>query len=437
MQMTRRDLMAAGAVAGTAVAITGTADAAPAAVGSVAVDSAGISADLDRYLSFGVKRSGGPGDEATGVWLEGRLKALGYACDRQAIDVPCIEAETCDLTLADGVVVPLLAQAPWVATPAGGLSGLLFDPATGQGDLAVIRLSHARWSTTVGAEIQGALAAARSKGATGVILITTGPSGEALALNALPEAPGPGDPSVAILAPKDAAPVLAALAKGETGRLRLTGEIGRRPAWNLIGRLDRGEKDWLVVSTPRSGWFACGGERAPGVAVWLDLAAWAARGQHRLNIALLATSGHEFENHGGHQAIATAMPGPDQTALWLHLGANVAARDWHEAGGRLSPLPSADAQRYLLASDALLPAAREAFAGQPGLEAAYPLSRGAAGELGEIAKAGYPAAIGIFGAHRLHHARIDDARALHPPLVVQAAEGARRFLEQTLKRHLA
>ena len=53
----------------------------------------------------------------------------------------------------------------------------------------------------------------------------------------------------------------------------------------------------------------------------------------------------------------------------MHLGAAVAARDWHERGAQLSPLPSADPQRFLLASGALLNAARAAFAGQPGLEA--------------------------------------------------------------------
>ncbi len=35
----------------------------------------------------------------------------------------------------------------------------------------------------------------------------------------------------------------------------------------------------------------------------------------------------------------------------------------------------------------------------------------------EILKAGYPAAFGVFGAHRFHHTTLDDARSLDPALV--------------------
>jgi hypothetical protein len=391
---------------------------------------AAIADDLDRYVDFGSKRSGGAGDEACGAWLERRLAEAGYVGERQAFEVPFIEDEACALTLADGRATPLLAQAPWVPTPPAGIEGpLAARPA--KGAIAVVELSHRRWSTAFQPEVQAAMKAARAEGAAALVLVTNGPSGEALALNASPEPTGTGDLPLAILAPMDAAPVRAAVAAGGRARLTLAGRTGRRPAWNLIGRLDRGHDRWLVISTPRSGWFTCGGERGPGIGAWLQLIAWAARAGLKLNIAALATSGHEFENLGGHHAIAGLVPPPGKTALWLHLGANVAARDWHEAPQGLQPLPSADPQRFLVASPPLLDAARAAFAGLPGLEVPYPAAQGAAGELGEILKAGYPAA-GIFGAHRLHHARIDDGRALYPPLVVQAAIAAERFLKAAL-----
>lgn len=434
MRMTRRSVMTAGAVGVAGMATTTGAGAAP--VDGLPLEPGAIAKDLERYLSFGSKRSGGAGDEACGAWLEARLKAAGLTPQRHAIETPFIENETCRLTLASGAVVPLLAQAPWRLTPAAGLEGRLFSPAEGgpavPGGIAVAALSHRRWSSSSHAEVVAAMSAAQAAGAGALILITNGPSGEALALNAPPVLPSEGQPSLAILAPHDAGPVLEALQQGQTARFLLTGETGLRPAWNLIGRLDRGRGRWLVLSTPRSGWFTCGGERGPGVAVWLALVAWAAREMTDHDLAVIATSGHEFENHGGHQALTQVMPSPERTALWFHLGANVAARDWHEAGGELGPLPSADPQRFLVASQALLPAAKAAFAGQPGLEQPYPDSRGAAGELGEILKAGYPSAAGIFGGHRLHHAAIDDERALHPPLVEEAAIGAARFVRAAL-----
>src|SRR5690606_40165850 len=80
---------------------------------------------------------------------------------------------------------------------------------------------------------------------------------------------------MALLAPNDAAPFYAAAHRGEAASLYVTGKGGRRSAFNLVGKLDRGRGRWLVVSTPRSGWFTCAGERGGGMAAWLHIARWA------------------------------------------------------------------------------------------------------------------------------------------------------------------
>jgi hypothetical protein len=188
-----------------------------------------------------------------------------------------------------------------------------------------------------------------------------------------------------------------------------------------------------VVSTPRSGWHVCAGERGPGVAVWLELARWTAASHLPVNLAFIANSGHEYENVGAERMLAELAPKPADTAFWLHLGANVAARDWHEAGGRLLPLPSADPQRFLVATGNVLAACRTAFAGQPGLEAPYDTSFGSAGELGPILAAGYGPVAGVYGAHRFHHAASDDARCVEPALVAAAASGFKRLIDQVLR----
>ena len=84
------------------------------------------------------------------------------------------------------------------------------------------------------------------------------------------------DRPVTLLAPADSADVVEAARKGETARLTLLGKGGHRPAANVVARIERGKRPWLVVSTPRSGWTDCVGERGPGIAIWLALAGWAA-----------------------------------------------------------------------------------------------------------------------------------------------------------------
>ena len=175
------------------------------------------------------------------------------------------------------------------------------------------------------------------------------------------------------------------------------------------------------------------GERGPGLAIWLMLARWAAQADLPVDLALVATSGHEYENAGGDHFIREWAPKPQATALWVHLGAAAAARDWQERGPQLSPLPSADPQRMLMASPALLASARGAFRGQPGLEAVYPTQAEAAGgELGVILRAGYDPAIGVFGAHRFHHARGDDMRCVSAALIPPAAQAFARTIREAL-----
>ncbi|WP_397402622.1 hypothetical protein [Phenylobacterium sp.] len=388
---------------------------------------------LERYQSFGDKASGGPGDTASGNWLEGELKATGYACQRQTYDVPAYQGEavlTCGAAMAD-----LVPQAIVMPTSGEGVSGPLYVAASGKGGpgLALVVLPHARWSTAVGVIAQR-VAAAFDAGATAVVIVTTGPTGEALALNAPPDKPlfkGP----VAVMAPKDVGPFLLAAAKGETATLRMSGRSFRRPAFNVTATLKNGSAKTLVISTPRSGWFACAGERGSGMAAWLLLVRWAAQARLPVDIALISTSGHEYENAGGEHFIQELAPKPDKTALWVHLGANVAARDWHERGAALSPLPSADPQRFMLASPSILSSARAAFAGLPGLEQPYAAEPAlAAGELGNILRAGYTPAIGIFGGHRFHHARNDDLRCVSAALIPPVAGAFARVISEALAK---
>src|ERR687895_352327 len=78
---------------------------------------------LERYHGFGDKASGGPGDEASGAWLEGELKALGYATARQPFEAPAYEGGA---TLTTGTAkTSLIPQAIVTPTPAGGITGPL------------------------------------------------------------------------------------------------------------------------------------------------------------------------------------------------------------------------------------------------------------------------------------------------------------------------
>jgi hypothetical protein len=434
MVPSRRGLLGGAGLLGLAAA----APPAEAAGSGAASGPAALQAMLERYAGFGVKASGGPGDEATGAWLEGELDRAGYACRRQPFEAPFFQVRQASLVSGEAKadVVPQAIVAP---TGPQGLTAplkLASRPGDLAGAIAVVDLPTKRWVTLLDPQVGGQVAEAVKRGAAGVVLVTNGPTREAIALNVSTRRPPVARP-VAVLAPKDAAPFLAAAGDGRTGTLTLDGHGGgaaRRPAFNLIAHLDRKAPKTLVVSTPRSGWFTCAAERGSGLAVWLWLAKWLARTNLGVNVEFVATSGHEYEYLGGEHYLTEAAPKPADTRLWVHIGASAAARDWHELGPRLLPLPSADAQRVLTATAPILDHTRAAFRGITGLEATYLADKTmAGGELTNVIDTGYHTAIGLYGGHRYFHTAHDDMRCASGELAWPVAQAFRVAIEGALK----
>lgn len=380
----------------------------------------GVNVSLREYIALGVKASGGAADNACGAWLERTLELNGFTVQRQAFETPYFDGERSALT-AGGAEAALLPLAPVIpATITGPLAVQRPGEASPRGAILVATLPHLRWLTSEARPILDRIEQAARDGAGALLLVTTGPTGEALALNADPHKRWPLP--VAVLAPRETARFGNALRTGATATYDVRGVSGRRSAFNVVGRRERPGGKRIVISTPRSGWTIAAGERGPGIAVWRALAQWAPEALRNADITMIATSGHEYENWGGETYLKSALaPPPAQTQLWAHLGAGFAARDWHELGPRLLPLPSVDSQRLCIATDNIAADCRAALRGAPGLESVYPAAQGAAGELGNILAAGYARAFGVLGAHRYHHAAEDDARCIDAQLVMPTA----------------
>ncbi|WP_417320167.1 hypothetical protein [Emcibacter sp.] len=398
-----------------------------------------IKEDLDKYIGFGMKQAGGAGDNACGDWMASELEQAGFIIERQTMSVPFFTPQRCELT-SGASRATVWPQPIVIPTGPDGITGKIVRvDAAGQaqgsleGAIALVDLPHRRWSTALSKAIRAPIETAFTTGAKAVVAVTNGPSGKVIALNTDGRKPMFRGP-VALLAPKEANPFFAAATGGQNATLYLTGEGGQRDAFNFVGRIDRGKKRWLAVSTPRSGWFGCAGERGPGIAAWLTLARWASLKVKDHNLAFICNSGHEYQYLGAEEALHKIAPAPEETSFWLHLGANIAAQDWHEVVGKMMPLPGADSQRYLVTSPPLLPIARKLFAGQVGLEAPYSSEQLSAGELTNVIDAGYPSVAGVFGIHRFHHVIDDDSRCVSADNVAAATTAFRQLLEHVLTR---
>jgi hypothetical protein len=388
-----------------------------------------IRADLQQHAAFGDKFSGGPGDTATAQWIAGRLRKSGFRVEESDFQAPYFVRRAARITTGS-TSIDVLPQAPVVPTgPAGVNAPLALVEGDAVGDvrdrIALFVLPFGRHAALfpdrgIG---QTVMRIARA-GARAVVLVTTGPSGEAVALNS-PEEPFVPIPA-AIVAPRLAAALVDAAKSRATATLVLDGDATHRPCRNLVARVERGNR-WIAISTPRSGWFGCVGERGTGTAAFLELTDWAVRRFPDMSVFAMNSGGHEYFFAGSHRAVEQAPP-PSATLVWAHVGATLAARDAQEIDGRLVMLDTADPQRSLMATDAARDAAAKAFAGLSGLTTPTRVQPGA-GELSAFTDRGYTTAFAVIGVHRWFHTSEDTIDRVDARLVTPVVTAHQRAIE--------
>jgi hypothetical protein len=391
-----------------------------------------IDADLSRHAGFGEKYAGGPGDLRTADWIAGRLRTSGYEVSEWPFDAPFFVQRTARLRMGDRSTV-VAPQAIVVPTPGDGITApmVLVEESIGptqdlDGKIALFVTPFARHAALfanrgIGATLMEAAAA----GARAIVLVTMGPSGEAVALNSPVEGPFVPVPT-AILAPKDAPPFIEAARRGETATLILDGDATARPSVNVVGRFEQGER-WIAISTPRSGWHASVAERGTGTAVFLELADWAPRRFPDRSVFVMNTGAHEYFFAGSHLVLDQAPP-PATTDVWAHIGATLAARDAEERNGDLVLLDTADPQRSLMATATSRAAAETGFRGLSGLETAGAI-RANAGELSTFTDRGYENAFAVIGVHRWFHTVADTLETTDARLVAPVLRAHQRTIE--------
>lgn len=171
-----------------------------------------LEADLQQHAAFGEKFSGGTGDLSTADWIMGRLAGLGYAVDESTFDVPFFSSSRSVLQV-DQVTAEIIPQS--IVTPTGS-SGVkaplavirtLYDAVDAKDRIALVILPYGRHAAIMRPPIAPLVRAAAAAGAKAVIIVTTGPSAEAVALNTPMDEPFVPLPT-AILAPRDAEPLV-------------------------------------------------------------------------------------------------------------------------------------------------------------------------------------------------------------------------------------
>jgi len=393
-----------------------------------------LMADVEAYVGFGTHRTGSPGDLAASDWFAKRWRELGYEVEQTEFSAPNADTKVAKLRIGaeefDG-----FAQPPLSFTPEGGVNAPLAwwnsrSPANVSGKIALVHIPRPAGAPSPGAAYREAFQRCQLAGATGIVALMSGPSGEVVAINTpvdmLMETP------VLQIGEKEKPRLEAALAGAQPGKLVIEGPGGFRNGKNTIAR--RGTAGpWVIISTPQSGWFTCGGERGPGIAMSRALSEWAATKNFPVRWLFIATSGHEWTDFGADMFHKNQAPDPKETALWFHLGASFGARAYQETPAGLVVADTPNLTRTLMATPDLLPLCEAAFAGQPVIEkpATADLKR-ALGEYRLVLEEGYPTSAGFWGANAKFHTPIDGADSTTGEIMEPIARAIAKVIEARL-----
>ncbi len=182
---------------------------------------------------------------------------------------------------------------------------------------------------------------------------------------------------------------------GSAGRVVAAARYVPSQAYNVVAHLPGADRSLppVWVMTPRSGWWACAGERAGGVAVWLEVMAALARRQPARTVSFLASSGHELGHVGLRKALERRQDSIQASHVWVHLGANIGAAP--ESTSFLAASTSELQEQFaqLLASEGVASVVRR----PPGR---------AQGEALDIHRGG-GTFVSILGSHQLFHQEAD------------------------------
>ena len=254
---------------------------------------------VQEYAAIGAHhRTGTAEDARTLDWFEDRVRALGATTERQPWSFDRYHAEwSVSVDGMDVAALPLFYEGTGEIESATPLTAAVSAVPAG---------AFPAWATVV--------ADARSAGAPVAVVATRSPSGGLVAPNRSPAQPGSG--LLALLV----AGALAERLQTASVHARVAARIVGGRTSNVIGRVGPGpDRDRILLTTPLSGWFRCGGERGTGIAVMLAVAErLAAEGAP---ILINGNSGHELSDLGAHRFAETK---PAARAIF-HFGASVAA----------------------------------------------------------------------------------------------------------------
>jgi len=398
---------------------------------------------VEHFVQLGEHRTASEGDLATSAWLKAELDSLGAETKYVEFPVSQFFFEEGKFTY-DTQSVDIFPIWPVKEGLQLSLSGIvvngdhLKDSSAVKGKIVLTHLISQHGASTPATTLQ--INAFIKAGAIAVLVVPENNTGEIVALNTFKDQQ-PWNAPVYEVAPKDTSLVVKSITERKEVHIEIKGTVKQVTARNILGKIGTGRQQ-VVISTPISGWFRTGGERGPGIAVWLGLAKWAhanLSAYKDYTFVFVGNSGHELNNLGAKVFVESAAPKPEDTRLWIHLGAAVAVKDWKQENGKWILTDSVDSKRGIYYSASVAEAFEKSFESIEASKVKGTKENRATvkpgGEAIVYQKHGYNNLVSIAYAHRLHHVKTDDEKSTSPEILLELEQALQEFISIELNEN--
>ena len=387
-------------------------------------------ADVEKYVSFGDHRTGTPANTQTANRLGGELEKYGYSVHYP--EFPLRQYFPDKAVIVSGADTLNVFPQWWVnehiRQSVEGLPVDLTASSAGtnpEGKIACIRGPE-------GEVLQAfrVIDSLADDGAVAVVASIDNPSGAVAAFNSTAQ-PDAWKIPLALVASGDSAKLAGFVAGQQPVRLSVEGTHRDVKGRNVYGSRGAGKK-YVVISTPISGWFIRGGERGPGIALWLELARWAASPDTDYTFVFTGHSGHEIGGIGAHLFLDELAPSVEDTHLWIHLGAGLATLACEKTPEGLVKRHEADSLRNFFYSDPVEASFLSAFEDIKAQK--FNVKERNAGELIYVARKGYRRILGVSYMHPYFHTPLDSASTTSPRILAEITVAFQQFILQEINR---
>ncbi|MDH3641657.1 MAG: M28 family metallopeptidase [Gammaproteobacteria bacterium] len=312
-----------------------------------------IAAVISEYSNQGIHRTGTEIDDQSAAWLLQSIEEIGAEATESSFVFQRLQPITNQLVLSATTItgVPLY---DCQYTDEEGITGSIGELGS-TADIGVsMSLPHAS-----GPNAKLIHAARQSSSHKAIVIVTDErlPSDGIALLNA-EDFSAPFGPPVLQVASKEWNAIQAAMQSSAPANMVLHCEYVEARARNVEAKIAGSNPDLapVVVMTPRSGWWFNASERGGGIACFLEILRAVKASDPQRDVIFTANTGHElghtgldFFLHGNHELIA-------QAHIWIHLGANFAARYGSEVRLQYSDEKARESLAPFLESNSLSPA---------------------------------------------------------------------------------